>query len=153
VNWIRKINMSGTSVATALATHGALRILDALQELPHDPPYREVDPAFYAVILKALLIHSAQWDENTATVLKTLINENGRFAVCSGPRFREEPGFQSNASLLPPGRRCEIGFCRRQHDLLSATAFRCRDTEVRLKSLLSCRLLSRARPAAYRFAV
>src|ERR1700737_4242078 len=30
-----------------------------------------------------------------------------RFAVCSGPRFREEPGFQSNPSLLPPGRRCE----------------------------------------------
>jgi Subtilase family len=75
----RKINMSGTSPATALATHGALRILDALEELPHDPPHREVDSAFYAVILKALLIHSAQWDENTATVLKTLVNENGRF--------------------------------------------------------------------------
>jgi hypothetical protein len=73
----RKINMSGTSVATALATHGALRILDALEELPHDPPYRVVDPAFYAVILKALLIHSAQWDDNTANVLKTLVNEDG----------------------------------------------------------------------------
>jgi len=73
----RKINMTGTSVATALATHSALRILDALEELPHDPPHREVDPAFYAVILKALLIHSARWDENTAAVLKTLINENG----------------------------------------------------------------------------
>ena len=30
-----------------------------------------------------------------------------RFAVCSGSRFREQPGFQSNPSLLPPERRCE----------------------------------------------
>ena len=74
----RKVNMSGTSVATALATHGALRILAALDELPPGPPHREVDPAFHAVILKALLIHSAQWDDATADALRTLVNEGGK---------------------------------------------------------------------------
>jgi Phage integrase, N-terminal SAM-like domain len=38
-----------------------------------------------------------------------------RFAVCSGSRFREQPGFQSNPSLLPPERRCE------EKAMLSAT--------------------------------
>src|ERR1700730_13903702 len=38
-----------------------------------------------------------------------------RFAVCSGSRFREQPGFQSNPSLLPPERRCE------EKGMLSAT--------------------------------
>src|SRR3984893_11413769 len=37
--------------------------------------------------------------------------------------------------------------------LLFATALRRQETQVRLKSLLSCRLLSKARPAAYRSAV
>ena len=57
----RKLNMSGTSVATALATHSALRILEALEELPNDPAYPEIDRAYHAVILKALLVHSARW--------------------------------------------------------------------------------------------
>ena len=38
-----------------------------------------------------------------------------RFAVCSGSRFPEQPGFQSNPSLLPPERRCE------EKGMLSAT--------------------------------
>jgi hypothetical protein len=38
-----------------------------------------------------------------------------RRAVCSGPRFREKPGFQSTSSLLPSERRCE------EKGMLSAT--------------------------------
>ncbi len=38
-----------------------------------------------------------------------------RFAVCSGSRFREQPGFQSSPSLLPPERLCE------EKGMLSAT--------------------------------
>src|SRR5260370_19060157 len=38
-----------------------------------------------------------------------------RFAVCSGSRFREQLGFQSNPSLLPRERRCE------EKGMLSAT--------------------------------
>src|SRR3546814_10513096 len=42
----RKLNMSGTSVATALATPNALRILEALEALPDDPAHPEIDPAY-----------------------------------------------------------------------------------------------------------
>ena len=72
----RKLNMSGTSVATALATHNAIRILEALDELPDDPAYPIIDPAYHAVLLKALLVHSARWDQTTVEVLKPIINEN-----------------------------------------------------------------------------
>jgi len=34
----RKLNSSGTSVATALATHSALKVLEALDEIPAEPP-------------------------------------------------------------------------------------------------------------------
>ncbi len=74
----RTLNMSGTSVATALATHNALHILEALEDLPDDPAYPEINPAYYAVILKALLVHSARWDEDAVAALKTIINENGK---------------------------------------------------------------------------
>ena len=73
-----RLNMSGTSVATALATHNALRILEALEELPDDPAHRKIDPEYYAVILKALLIHSARWDGDAMDALKTIIAENGK---------------------------------------------------------------------------
>jgi len=74
----RKLNMSGTSVATALATHNAMRILEAIEELPDDPAHPVVDPAYFSVLLKALLVHSAQWDDATAESLKPVINENGK---------------------------------------------------------------------------
>lgn len=74
----RKLNWSGTSVATALATHNALRILEALDELPEDPAHPAIDPAYHAVILKALLVHSARWDGDAANALKEIITENGK---------------------------------------------------------------------------
>ena len=72
----RKLNMSGTSVATALATHSALRILETLEGLPDDPAHPKIDPAYHAVILKALLVHSARWDSDTMNALKTIVTEN-----------------------------------------------------------------------------
>lgn len=74
----RRLNMSGTSVATALATHNAMRILEALEELPDDPAHPKIDPAYHAVILKALLVHSARWDADAADALKGIITENGK---------------------------------------------------------------------------
>lgn len=74
----RKLNMSGTSVATALATHSATRILEALDELPDDPAHPVIDPAYHSVLLKALLVHSARWDQATADALKAVINEHGK---------------------------------------------------------------------------
>ena len=70
--------MSGTSVSAALATHNALRILEVLEELPDDPVYPAVDPAYHSVLLKALLVHSARWDLATEDALKPIINENGK---------------------------------------------------------------------------
>ena len=73
-----KLNMSGTSVATALATHNALRILEALEDLPDDPAHPQIDPTYHAVILKALLVHSARWDGDATDALKTIIAEHGK---------------------------------------------------------------------------
>ncbi len=74
----RKLNMSGTSVATALATHNALRILEVLEGLPDDPVYPRVDPAYHAVILKALLVHGARWDGDARDALKAIISKAGK---------------------------------------------------------------------------
>ena len=74
----RKRNMSGTSVATALATHSALRILEALEDLPDDPVHPAMDPAYHAVILKALLVHGTRWDRDATDALRSVISENGK---------------------------------------------------------------------------
>ena len=71
----RKLNMSGTSAATALATHSALRILEALEQLPDDPVHPKIDRAYYAVILKAMLVHTARWDADAVDVLKAVVND------------------------------------------------------------------------------
>lgn len=52
---------SGTSAATALATRAAHRIFDALSDPDNGNLLADVDPAFYAVIVKAMLVHRAQW--------------------------------------------------------------------------------------------
>lgn len=74
----RKINLSGTSVATALATHNAARILEALEDLPDDPEYPSIDPEYYSVLLKTLLVHGACWDLEAVSALKSVIGENGK---------------------------------------------------------------------------
>lgn len=73
----KKLNFSGTSASTALATHGALRILQALEELPAEPPHPAVDPSFYAVVLKALLVHAAKWDPEIAAKIDEISKDNG----------------------------------------------------------------------------
>jgi hypothetical protein len=71
----RRGNLSGTSVATALATNAALRILEALEDIPSDEVHPPVDPNFHAVILKALLVHATRWDDLAADSLKPLVNQ------------------------------------------------------------------------------
>ena len=53
--------MSGTSAATALATRAAHQIFDALSDPGNGALLKDVDPAFYGVIVKAMLVHRAQW--------------------------------------------------------------------------------------------
>lgn len=68
---------NGTSIATALASHNAIRILESIEEIPADPVYPAVNDEFHGVILKALLVHAARWDDETTEMLRPLIDPNG----------------------------------------------------------------------------
>lgn len=52
----------GTSSATALATRGAHRIFSALMDSDGGSVFSDMPPEYYAVALKALLVHRAQWN-------------------------------------------------------------------------------------------
>jgi hypothetical protein len=52
----------GTSSATALGTRGAHRIFDALMDREGGSMLADMDPQFYAVVVKALLVHTARWN-------------------------------------------------------------------------------------------
>jgi len=54
----------GTSSATALATRSAHRIFDALMDRDGGSLLADMDPQFYAVVVKCLLVHSAKWNGN-----------------------------------------------------------------------------------------
>lgn len=61
----------GTSSSTAFATRAAHRIFDALMDREGGSMLADMDPEFYAVVVKALLIHRARWDTN-AELLKEI---------------------------------------------------------------------------------
>src|SRR4029077_19057633 len=54
----------GTSSATALATRSAHRIFDALMDRDGGWMVADMDPQFYAVVVKSLLVHCAKWNGN-----------------------------------------------------------------------------------------
>ena len=64
---------NGTSVATALATHAAVRIYESLPETPEEPVYPAPENHFIPVVLKALLVHSARWNDEEMKVLETVL--------------------------------------------------------------------------------
>jgi hypothetical protein len=51
----------GTSAATALATRGAHRIHDVLIDRDGGSNHADIDSAYMPLVLKALLVHGAQW--------------------------------------------------------------------------------------------
>ena len=55
---------NGTSSATALATRSAHRIFDAMMDRNGGSNLADMDPGFYAVVVKSLLVHSARWNNN-----------------------------------------------------------------------------------------
>jgi hypothetical protein len=73
----KKLNYSGTSVSTALATHNALKILESLEDIPSAPHHPKIDDAYQAVVAKTLLVHASKWDENIASKLTQLSEEMG----------------------------------------------------------------------------
>ncbi len=54
----------GTSSATALGTRAAHQIFDALMDREGGSMLADIDPRFYAVVVKCLLLHSARWNGN-----------------------------------------------------------------------------------------
>jgi Subtilase family len=54
---------AGTSAATALATRAAHQIFDALMDREGGSMHADMDSAFYAVVIKALLVHRARWTD------------------------------------------------------------------------------------------
>ena len=53
----------GTSAATALATRAAHRLYEALTDEENGAILDGVDPRYYGVVVKALLVHRSQWGE------------------------------------------------------------------------------------------
>jgi Subtilase family len=68
---------AGTSAAAALATRAAHRLFDALMDEEGGSLLADVDPAYYAVIVKALLVHRAQWGEK-GDLLDALYGPHGQ---------------------------------------------------------------------------
>ncbi|HTV67610.1 MAG TPA: S8 family peptidase [Rhizobiaceae bacterium] len=66
----------GTSSATALGTRAAHRIFDALMDPDVPSQLRQMDPGFYAVVVKALLVHRARWN-GKAELLREICGPHG----------------------------------------------------------------------------
>lgn len=68
---------NGTSAATALASRTAHRIHDAL-EAAYGPEFLQLSGTHRAVLIKALLVHPAQWPEASAASIKRLLGPFGQ---------------------------------------------------------------------------
>lgn len=60
---------SGTSSATALATRAAHEIFDALTDREGGGLFADLPSEYYAVVVKALLVHRARWDQDAKELL------------------------------------------------------------------------------------
>ena len=68
----------GTSTATALATRSAHRIFDALMDTHNGAILSDADPRYYAAVVRALLLHRAEWDAAVGTELAELYGPHGQ---------------------------------------------------------------------------
>jgi Subtilase family len=68
---------SGTSAATALATRAAQQLFEALMDRAGGSLHADIDPAFYAVAIKTLVIHRAKWG-NKGQLLEQLYGPHGQ---------------------------------------------------------------------------
>jgi len=65
----------GTSNATALATRGAGRIYEALLELMQEETNAQLTTDHLTSLIKALLVHSASWNDTGSFLKETLVND------------------------------------------------------------------------------
>jgi hypothetical protein len=68
----------GTSSATALATRAGHLIFDGLMNAEEGSLLADIPPRFYAVVVKTLLIHSAEWQES-ASLIKEVCGPDGQY--------------------------------------------------------------------------
>ena len=73
----RESPTAGTSAATALATRAAHRIFDALMDTDGGSLHGDLEPRYYAVVTKAMLVHRAKWGSR-ADVLDQLYGPQGQ---------------------------------------------------------------------------
>ena len=73
----REALTAGTSAATALATRAAHRIFDALMDADGGSLHAGIDPQYYAVVVKAMLVHRAKWESRT-DILERLYGPRGK---------------------------------------------------------------------------
>ena len=74
----KEMNTGGTSVAAALATRAAHQLYDALMDSENGSVLADADPAYRAVVVRALLVHAARWDESVASKLGSLYGPHGQ---------------------------------------------------------------------------
>jgi hypothetical protein len=55
---------AGTSSATALATRAGHQIFDSLMDEQGGSLLRDIEPQYYAAVVKSLLVHTARWNGN-----------------------------------------------------------------------------------------
>jgi Subtilase family len=58
----------GTSAATALATRAGHQIFDSLLGVSIEDLMLDMEPEYYAVVVKALLVHRAQWSDSAVMI-------------------------------------------------------------------------------------
>jgi hypothetical protein len=68
----------GTSSATALATRAGHQIFDGLMDAAGGSVLSDIPSEYYAVVVKALLLHSAEWDDS-ASLVKEICGPNGQY--------------------------------------------------------------------------
>ena len=73
----REALTAGTSAATALATRAAHRIFDVLLDADGGSLHGDLDPQYYAVVVKAMLVHRAKWGSR-ADILDRLYGPRGQ---------------------------------------------------------------------------
>jgi hypothetical protein len=104
----------GTSAATALATRSAHRIFDALADRDGGSRLADMDPQFYAVAVKCLLVHSARWSASHELLNEICGPANGRLFVERGENSSRFIGFGvpdiADALECAPNRATLVGY-------------------------------------------
>lgn len=104
----------GTSSATALGTRAAHQIFEALMDREGGSPLADMPPEFYAVAVKALLVHRAQWNDKSRLLKEVCGPADGRRWRECGENTSRFMGFgvPNVAEILEcaPNRATLVGF-------------------------------------------